>query len=839
MAFTEDEVDAVIESYLSSTVNVTRTKTGNRDTTAIKRQVYDLLSTGIFIRPASIFYLLWLSSNRFRSVAANQLARIRLIEAAAPNVSRVSKRVESTVELVNAEAAILELTGTFNQRTSGVSGSVGPGLQRFRNSITAFATTELTKNVVLQGEVIETAEELRENVRELWVLGAAAEAELQTRTDALEDALDNYRAVRLPETVFQALVAKVQTRLNALQTLMSASTAPRDSRATLLELLAMRTLMQRASTFKAPVSVLAPLTSDPKTGSLVDGDGTQATLLGTVSGPFNYATGAALGILVNQGADTLSTVLPGTSAAVLRSKVMAPWVNAPNTNSAVFVVNNDVVNFTPMVVGGAWASGASTAAALDAAFASITVTWDAGESRLVFTTDQTNDTAALRVTGHADFISWAFDGEALTVDGVPVDISLILQAIHQDSSFVEAEEVRTSYLQREAAVSGTALTLHIHDGTDLDATGSAVVTTSADLGRLGVLPGHLIKITSPAVTRAILSVDGNTLTLDDVVSAVTGATYFIAPDLTEVTSGARVHLSSRTIPENTGFARVTASATGVLTLDQSFTADTVQVSVFTSFLQISAVGTAVDSDLVSPTTTGSTAVGMASASSVVELSKFSVPSIDFLSRSVAVGDLITLVSPTAVEYECSIEEVGVAYVIISPPVLYESGSWTYEIESVHYRAFETLCTALAAFEAALPTNMELVIRRLISGAQLSASLQSTLTQYVSALENLVAALDAYVVPREPTMDRAVALLREHGMDRALDLLLDLELTEFFTMKDDEVSYRTWLIRRSADVARELVPVTKDPRDTAAQWRTISSSQEAFDPRATTDKEPNG
>jgi hypothetical protein len=839
MAFTEDEIDAVIEQYLNSEVAVSRTKTGSRNTTAIKRQVYDLLSTGIFLRPSSIFYLLWLSTNRLRNRAATQLSLLQDIEDAAPNVSRVSKRVESTAELSNAEAAIIELSGSFNQRTSGVSGAVGPATQRFRSAITAFATTELTKNVVSQGEVIETAEELREKVQTLWLAGAAADLDLRDRVDALQGGLEEYRSIRLPETVFQSLVAKIQTRLSDLQTAMKASTAPRDSRNALLEILAMRTLLQRASNFRAPSSTLAPLVSDTTTGLLTNSDGVEASVTGTVSGPFNYASGLSLLVDLNSSTELLTTALPGSSAAVLRSKTMSPWAAPGSVNAASFLVNGSSTNTVAMA---AWASGAAAAAALDAAYADIVVTWDASASQLVFTTVSTADSASLLVTGHADFIDWAFPGIPLSATSTPVDITDVVEAISLDSNSVEAAEDFTSYYSGPASVSGTTLTIHLHEGTDLDATGTAIVTVDSNLEALGIVPGNIIKITSPAVTRAILAVDGNTLTLDSAVSAASNATYFIAPDLSDVPVGARVKLVSTTSPANTTWARVTFVDVGNLNLDRLLGTDAVQAAVFTSHLVLTTRGTTTNSTLSAASTTANNALGIATGSiRRASLTKFTVSGLDFVSRGVSVGDTVALVSPGATSYSRTVTEVGVGYLMLSPAVPYEVGSWTYEVSSAPYVTFELLVEELDAFETSLPSTAEIeaVMRRIVAGARYSSQLEQTLTAYIEALEDLIAALDAYAVPREPTMDRAVSLLREHGMDRALDLLLDLDLTTFFSMKDDEVSYRTWLIRKSADVTREVAPVTKEPRDNAAQWRTISSQSTTFDPRAARDKESNG
>lgn len=837
--FTQDEIDAAVQRYLSSEVAVTRTKTGSRDTTAIKKQVYDLLATGLLLRPSAIYYIIWLSGNRLRSAATQQLLRLRSIQTSGPNVSRASKRVESTTELVNAQAALIELSASFSSRFTGVAGAVGPAVQRFKSSVTNFATSELSKNVVVGGDVIETAEELRELIKTTWVDGSAAHTEILTRVNALQEVLDDYRAVRLPESTFQSIVLRCQEKTLELQESMAAATAPRDSREALLDILAMRTLIQRASSFRAPSTILSPLVQDASTGTFVDGPGTEASILGG-TGAFNYAAGSVLDIDVNQAAQTVSTVLPGTSSAVLRSKTLSPWVAPPSTNPATFTVDFTHTDTVAMNMG--WASGPIAASAMSAAYPHITVTWDAGTSQLVFTSDQTSDLSRLRVTGHSDFLSWAFAPGAITdVYGTAVDASAVVTAIQQSSSAVRATIERTDYFAGTVPLSNNVLTVKTHEGTDLDADGTTTVTTGVNLEALGVVPGDIVKITLPAVERTVVSVSGGSMVLDDVVSAVTGATYFVAPDLSAVLLGSRVKVTSNSIAENTRYSRVIGINPGEVELQSTFAADTVHVSIFLDRLRVAAIGTSVNSDIDAQISTGDTALGLSGLSAVVSLSKFSVPGSDFGARGVEVGDTIDLVSPSLDTFQCTITEVGTSYLLLDPSVPYEAGQWSFRISGTAALRFDTLLTALAAFETALPTASQLdtVMRRLISGARYSEELEDTLGAYVEALEDLLEALTEYVTPRESTVDKSLGLLREHGMDRAFDLFLDLSLSEFFTMKDDEVSYKTWLIRKSADVTRQVVPVTKDPRDVNSQWRTVSTQQTTYDPLGGSDKESNG
>jgi hypothetical protein len=96
---------------------------------------------------------------------------------------------------------------------------------------------------------------------------------------------------------------------------------------------------------------------------------------------------------------------------------------------------------------------------------------------------------------------------------------------------------------------------------------------------------------------------------------------------------------------------------------------------------------------------------------------------------------------------------------------------------------------------------------------------------------LEADVDAFSVPFESMIDNVLRMLSEQGMDRALDLLLNLDLDEFFTMPAEGVSYSTWLTKQSADAARELAPVSKFAKsaNVAEEVRPLASQPNPFDP----------
>jgi hypothetical protein len=370
-------------------------------------------------------------------------------------------------------------------------------------------------------------------------------------------------------------------------------------------------------------------------------------------------------------------------------------------------------------------------------------------------------------------------------------------------------------------------------------------TTNFELS--GVQAGMALDVTAPgpvAGQYGILSVSESTLVLSTPSPAAATGTYEAGPDYRSIPDGARVALAAVVNFRNTGLYRVAIGGGAVahLTLDRSLPVTTVTETVsgpaFTSYLKLSAASVGpLEGIATFPADAGVTALGFtASATQDQGLSASgTISGIDLLERGVRVGDLLRMTYLTTALPEQTITALTTTTVSFSPGVEFQAGDPTYSIISVRYEAWDTLRAVLQTWldtEAQSDiSDLEFQVGRLIRGANPSTQITDALDDYVTGLNTLQAALLAYVVDEERTILNVLRTLDEQGMDRARDLLVTLELVEFFTMSKDSVSYSTHLIRETADVTREVAPVGKTHKSKIPNEQNIivSNAEHPFDP----------
>jgi len=850
--FTADEVEAAVEQFLLSTVSVPVTKTGARDILALKTGVYDLITTSLLLRPEAYFYVIYLAKNRLAGLIQQQVNDLTTIVDQAPNSTRPAKKVNSTTDLANAQAALLDLNAGLNSRTSGVRGSLGPSVDRFRASVSNFVTSELTKNVVVGGSVTPTGAEIQSNISAAWTRAVARHAQIVSLATNIADALGALEAVKLPESSIRDIVGRISDRLNSIKTTMEGSDAISQSRVSMLDLLTMRTLITKASTFTNPELVLMPLTGDSNQVAFVDSPSVEASIVGTINGPYNYDPGAALTLSAN--GSPLSIALPRTmgSRAELRSKVLSPWVAPSAGDQLSFVVD---FSGTTTATLAAYANGTAAAAALNAALtATMAVTWDAAASQLVFQSKNPGDSSHLRLLFDTSLRiggrDWAFpitDVVSTEVAGQPVPHAEVIQAIAAQTPLLSAkvqETILSSFTGQRTAVGGEEAIIwnKVDADTNLASTGSSTVTSpTKNFELLGVKVGMALHTTSPGVADYLITaVSGNTLSLASSPPAGT-LIYYIGPDYRAVSAGTRVQVVSGGNRDNSGFYRVLSADVAKITVDRNLqVADSgLVVTLATRPLTLTARGTTTSSSVGALVgSAGATALGFAVTASPARPS-LTILQIqgagDFLLRNVQAGDVVTLTSPTSLIYNTNVVSATSSQITTDGGVPYETGSWAFVVSSARSGAYVELqqasntwlnSTFVAGFSA-----LDTLVGRLIRGAKYTGDIQNGLTSYFAALVTYQDESNDYLVPREQTIDNAVRTMREQGFDRALDLFLTLDVATFFTMDDDGVSYATWLTRTSANVAREVVPVSKLGRgqQIVQEWRTVSFQPNPYDP----------
>lgn len=854
--FSDEEIAEAVDRFLLKQITVPTLKTGARDILTARDRVYDLLTTALLLRPDSYFYVTYLARNRLMALVSQQIALLDTIVAAAPNATRAAKLINSTTDLAAAQAALLDLNAGLNSRSTGVRGSIGPAVDRFRRSISSFVSEELTKNTVVSGQVTETGPELRSTIASAWADIVDRHPEIVRLATNLAGALTTLEGVRLPETSVRDIVSRIQTRLGEVKAVMEGDSAIEQSRSAMLDLLTMRTLLTRASTFRNPELVLMPKTRDTASVAFLDSDGTQARIQGTISGPFNYDPGAALTLSVNGGTPVVVN-LPRTtkgSRAELRSRVFSPWVAPTIGHEMSFVLDFSLV--TGFILPSAYASGPLAAAAFNAALAPLaSCTWDATTNQLVFQSNEENDESHLRLrTGtvaQQGFRDWAFpatDVPFIENKGEPVPSSEILSAIALASPLVSADIVENNlaaFIGERTSAGGEQAMIwnRLDQGNDLVSIGTTLVTSpSRNFSTLGIRPGMALHTTAPGVADYVIEqVSDNELVLGS-PPPLGALTYYIGPDYRSITPGARVQVVSGANRDNNGFYRVVTGDVARITVDRSLQfADTqLSVSVFEQFIGIEAVGTSTSAGIGAVAGAGATSLGLVVAAETRPLLTRLrlVGSGDFLLRGVRSGDLVKLTAPSGVEYDdVVIAEVTTTDLIIEQDgIVYEPGSWIYEVRSYRADQFQGVQEAANDFLITeFVTNFARIdglVGRLIRGARYSGEIVTAIGSYRTDLSAFYQGLESYSIPRERTIDNVVLTMREQGLDRAIDLFLTLEIAELFSMDADGVSYNTWLVRKAATVAREVVPVSKYARSdrVVQEWRAVSYQPNPFDPR---------
>ncbi len=819
--YTSEEVQAAIDRFLLGTVATPRTNLGARDVLATRDDIFALLTTTLLLRPDSYFYVIWLAKNRLEALRRQQVTALSFIldDSTVSALSRRGKPVRSTAELVNAQAALLNLNAGLNQGAGVSTRELGPEVQRFRNNIDRFIRSELQDNVVEDGVPTETAGETRAKIAEVWAGVKARHEQMLTLCEAIRDAVTNLTAARLPEKAVREVVTRLRTRLDELTTILETDKSLSTHRESMLELLTMRTLLTRVSSFRTPLRLLAPLTGD---GTQLEGAGgtTPATLLGSISGPFNVPPAATLDF--ESGSPVIVSSIPlvrYSNAETQSRQFLTLPITFPATAALQLRVNGTLFPNDTSFGGASYASIALFVAAIQAYITTnaVPATVFVSGSRVVIRSTSFVDSSSIEIvagtTAQTNFLITSGFVRYAVCNPVPAT-AIISAAIPFIG--VRLSELRTEYtnLSGTTAASGV-INLAKTTGTVNTTGGGRLFTASVNLEHAGVRAEDsiLIDVSGIPQPRKLVSVTGAVFEVDEDVTDVGTVDFRAGVDFSVVPAGARVLVGSTSVPLNAGPYRVASAEIGRITVDRNFftNADPISVAVLTSFLQAAATGaTPADGITAWPASAGATAVGYtpSATQTKADFTLLEVTStIDLFARGVSRGDFLTIrTTPPA---STTITAVGLDSLTVQPTP-YFSGTREYTIESARYLSWLGLVQDIETFlddtdfEAA-----DFAITRIQSGAAASVLLGGGgPVAAFSAEIDALAGIQTYVVPFERTVDNVLRMLSEQGMDRAVDLFTRLEIVEFFSMHPDGVSYSTNLVRTASDVARQVAPVSK-------------------------------
>ena len=816
--YTSEEVQSTIDSFLLGAVSTPATSLNVRNTLSARDDIYALLTTTLLMRPDSYFYVILLAKNRLEALRRQQLSDLNFLLSPTTSdaLARRGQPVTSTTELVNAQAALLNINAAVNTVAGPQTRNLGPEVERFRASVSSFASKQLARNVVVNGAVVETAGETRDKISTVWPGVLARHQEILTLSTAIKDALTNLGLAQLPQKAIQEIVRRLESRIGELTTQLEQDTSVSTHREALLELLSMRTLLSRISSFRSPQQLIAPQAQDGTQVTGVSGT-TPPSIQGTVSGPFNIAPLSQLRLESGTPVVTSTIPIPGYSNAETRS--------APITYPLTFPVGASL----RLLVDGTLYPAQSYSAAVYAsqpAFLSsiqsyltanaIPATAYAVGSQIYIRSDSEADTSSVQVqastAGQQAFL--LLTGFQQTAVCRPLSASALAQAAVVFPA-VRLTERKTEY----GNFSGTtlaagALTLEKASGFLNTSAGGNEFVAQVNLEVRGVRQGDSISVGTQVAT--ITAVFGAKLRLStDIVAPNIGPAVFfrIGFDFTNTPVGTRVLVTSLQIPLNSGPYRLVSGTVGRITVDRPFAAnfDSVTAYIAGSYVDVGVLSaTTADGITAWPASAGATALGLPVSPTQVRVSftTLSASGVDFLNRGVRAGDTVSLA--TTPPATVTVASATVDTLQVSPAVPYFSGGVTYSIESTSYLAWLSLSAVVDTFiSTADIATADFAITRLLAGASPSALLSSggPIGQYQTSIVNL-AAIQNYAVPFERGIDNILKMLTEQGFDRSADLFTTLQIVEFFGMHPDGSSYATHLMRTASDVTRQVAPQSR-------------------------------
>lgn len=816
--YTSEEVQGVIDSFLLGTVTTPTTSLNVRDTLSARDDIYALLTTTLLMRPDAYFYVIFLAKNRLESLRRQQLADLNFLlsDTTSDALARRGKPVTSTTELVNAQAALLNINAAVNAVAGPQTRSIGPEVTRFRASISSFVNTQLAKNVVVNGTVSETAGEIRDRISTLWPDVLARHQQILTLADAIQNALTNFGAAQLPQKAIQESVSRIQTRLDELTTQLEGDTSVSTHREAMLELLSMRTLLARVSSFRAPQRLVAPQVQDSNQVTGVAGT-TPPTIPGTISGPFNVDPSSVLAL--QSGAPVVSTAIaiPGYSNAESRSAVLSYPLTFPAGASLRLRVDGVLYpaqSYSALVFASPAAFLASVQAYLTAN--AIPATAYTLGPQIYIRSNSSADVSSVQLqvstAGEQAFLFLTGFQQTAVCRPVPVSTVLNAAAPFPAVRLVERKVEYGSY--KGTTLAANVLALEKTSGFLNTSAGGTEFVAPANLETLGLRRGDAIQIGTQTLT--FTSIFGAKFTVSaEVVTPNIGPSVFFraGADFSAVPVGTRVLVTSLNAPLNSGPYRLVSGAVGRVTVDRPFatTFDSVTAYIAGSYLDAGALGATLSDGITAwPPSAGAAAAGLATSPTQTRalLTELSASGVDFLARGVRAGDTVTIA--TAPAATTAVVSATVSTLTVSPGVPYFTGGATYTVESTSYIAWQALAAVVATFVAnADITTADFAVTRLLAGASPAALLSTggPIGQYQAAVTAL-GGIQNYAVPFERGIDNILKMLTQQGFDRSADLLTTLQITEFFGMHPDGASYSTHLMRTASDVTREVAPQSR-------------------------------
>ena len=811
--FKDSEIESAVSGYVQSKIRIEKSSLGPVSVASKFEEVTKLISSTLTYDPNAIFYVIFLATNKLNAEVETAIGYVEDVAQAIEEMGKTTADITRTTLLGDAAAALL----TVDEVLTSSSVISGQAYNRYLASVDKFITASLAPNIRSGGQIVRPPQLARaESLSALSVLQDAYEA-LLAKVDQIQQMLSEFTALDLGVVAVQNSVRTIRNDLTSLQTFFESTDNTRDDKIALardayLSLASGKAVLNNYTTVTDP-SDPRLVSSSSISGAVAtpvgdDGVFSEASVINTKSGPWAIvsSTSDELKLAEDGAAETTYTLVPPSQPSITSLKddnwdTYRTEESPPGTPVAFNIVTgvNDKLQIDGLpdvsltvganrtaaqiasdintwAVGGPYPYVAAVVVSGGLNYVKITKS-QTGATQLEMTAEGANQTIIRAAYDEIGF----YEGQADSSSGISAaELAALINAVGK----VTAKVVRTEY---EA---GTA--------------GEVISTTQMDVA-LG--------------TFASLSHAEDML----VIRSGLNAGYHRVVSITQVGLSDRVTVSS-----DTPFK--------VLGTDQDWLLQS-------ELVQITSKKTDLTTALVIGSGNANTVLGFSAGTVVGTTTGFRAVSsgadVDFSRYDVVVGDVVRVVDSTPVETVHEVLEVSDdgMQLELDPPLATDLSVQSFRIYSkaaVDYAAFITAIESWGDLKDASNyrsdiSELERVMNPLLSNknpslAQINdarneaAALLALLTN--ASPSGLSEVLKSFVVTKVPRIDAALKMLKERGLDRAFDTLMDGNVEEFFSMDKDDASTGAFMLKSMRSVVQEDLPQSKleeDADDTAFDY----------------------
>ena len=150
--YTDDEISAAVSQFIKSSITVKKDALGPIDVSSKYEETLQLFSSTLILDPNSIYYLIFLASNKLNAEVLQAIDLVQDIDLAIQEMSNRSTPITNTEQLGNAATALL-MTNTILNQNSAVSAKP---LGQYNKAVGNFVTASLAPNVRQNGAIVRS-----------------------------------------------------------------------------------------------------------------------------------------------------------------------------------------------------------------------------------------------------------------------------------------------------------------------------------------------------------------------------------------------------------------------------------------------------------------------------------------------------------------------------------------------------------------------------------------------------------------------------------------------------------------------------------------------------------